>query len=266
MMIAMVPRVLSVLFAGAAMLAAQAPVITSGGVLNAAAVSAGDPVAAGSLISIFGTNLAAAQQAADSIPLSTSLSDVTSVQINGTAVPLTFVSPGQINAQMPWSAAPGTATVVVNRGGASGSQTFQVAAVSPAVYFYQTGGQFYGIALNVDDYHLAWPQNLVNGLPSEPAQRGHALLIYANGLGAVDPPAPMGDKTGATLRNVTTPVTVMIGGVQAQVLFQGLSPDFVGVNQINVMIPDTAPTGDTVPIQIVQGGVTTTSRVVIAVR
>ena len=82
----------------------------------------------------------------------------------------------------------------------------------------------------------------------------------------MDPPANTGDKAGAVLRKVTTPVSVLIGGVQAQVLFAGMSPDFVGVNQVNVIVPASAPTGSAVPLQIVQAGATTSNQVIIAVR
>jgi uncharacterized protein (TIGR03437 family) len=59
--------------------------------------------------------------------------------------------------------------------------------------------------------------------------------------------------------------TVLIGGQPAQVVFAGLSPQFVGVNQINVAIPASTPTGNAVSLQISLGGVTTSAAVTIAV-
>src|SRR6185369_10567194 len=91
----------------------QAPVVSDNGVVSATG-AAGKPVSPGSLISIFGTGLAAAPATADTVPLSTTLSD-SSVTINGTAAPLSYASPTQISAQVPWSVQPGTAAIVVSR-------------------------------------------------------------------------------------------------------------------------------------------------------
>jgi uncharacterized protein (TIGR03437 family) len=63
---------------------------------------------------------------------------------------------------------------------------------------------------------------------------------------------------------VTLPV-VLVGGIQAQVLFSGLAPEFPGVYQLNVVLPPGVPTGDAVPIQLQIGGITSTDRVTIAV-
>jgi len=68
------------------------------------------------------------------------------------------------------------------------------------------------------------------------------------------------------LRSTNTSPQVPIGGVPAQVLFSGLSPQFVGVNQINVVVPQGTATGDAVPLQIQIGGITTSDKVTIALR
>ena len=80
------------------------------GVVNAASYSS--PVAVGSIVSIFGSNLATVTQSAssDESPLPFSLGG-TSVSCNGIPAPLFFVSPRQINAQVPWSIKAGTATL-----------------------------------------------------------------------------------------------------------------------------------------------------------
>jgi uncharacterized protein (TIGR03437 family) len=81
--------------------------------------SVSQSVSPGSIISIFGSGLAAGLSVANSIPLSTALSDVSSVTINGMPAALMSVSDGQISAQVPWEVVPGPATVVVNRSGSS---------------------------------------------------------------------------------------------------------------------------------------------------
>jgi uncharacterized protein (TIGR03437 family) len=67
------------------------------------------------------------------------------------------------------------------------------------------------------------------------------------------------------IRNTLTQPTVLIGGVAAQVTYSGLSPQFVGVNQINVTIPAGTPTGNSVPLQIQVNGDTNSNVVTIAV-
>jgi uncharacterized protein (TIGR03437 family) len=250
---------------------AQTPAVSEGGVVNGASFAAGQPITAGSLVSIFGTNLAAATALADSIPLSTSLGNVT-VTFNGISAPLLAVIHGtsndQINAQVPWDvlqgATSGTASVVVTSGGAaSAPAAVQVGPFSPGVFSLQFGvGQ--AIAINSDGT-LAAAAGSVPGLQTHPAPIGSMVIILATGLGAVDPPVANGQNSLDQLRTAITTPTVLIGGVPAQVTFAGLSPQFVGVNKINATIASGTPTGNAVPVQLQEGGITTTDKVTMAV-
>src|SRR5260370_30477729 len=85
---------------------ASAQTIQPNGVVNAAGSGHSTIVAPGSLMSIFGSGLAGALSIANSIPLSTTLDEVNSVTIAGTAAPLVFVSSGQVSAQVPWGVSP----------------------------------------------------------------------------------------------------------------------------------------------------------------
>src|SRR6478672_13149821 len=99
---------------------AQTPSVAAGGVLNGASFDRNMPVTPGSLISIFGSNLAATTAMADSIPLSSVLGGV-NVKVNGIDAPLNGVfhtaDGDQINAQLPWNVPAGSAQVVVTRDG-----------------------------------------------------------------------------------------------------------------------------------------------------
>jgi len=245
----------------------QTPSVSPGGVINAASgASVTGPVAPGSLVSIFGSNLASGLAQADSIPLSTSLNNV-SVSFNGIPAPLLFVSGGQINAQLPWnilsSGTTGTANVVVTRSGqASTSQSLQVGPFSPGIFAVNN----IAIAINADGTVAAAP-GAIPGLNTRPAKIGDpaGLVILCTGLGATDSIPANGAASLDKLRTATTTPTVLIGNKPATVVFAGLSPQFVGVNQINVAIPAGTPTGDRVSIQISVGGVTTSSDIVMAV-
>jgi uncharacterized protein (TIGR03437 family) len=92
------------------------------------------------------------------------------------------------------------------------------------------------------------------------------LVILGTGLGAVTPAIADGASAADGLRTTNTTPEVLIGGVPARVLFSGLSPQFVGVNQINVVVPQGTTTGDAVPLQIRIGGITTSDKVTIAVQ
>src|SRR5580704_5513138 len=127
----------------------QTPVVGQGGIENAAGLGNTTTIAPGSLISIFGTNLASGLSIASSATLSTALGDVDSVMINGTPAPLQFVAGGQINAQAPWELIPGQATVVVTRAGvASPPVSVVVGSYSPALYGFDLGTQ--AISINLD--------------------------------------------------------------------------------------------------------------------
>lgn len=199
-------------------------------VLNGASFAAGQPITGGSLISIFGTNLAATPAGADTIPLSTHLGGVSLVQFqNGNTkidAPILFVGPTQLNVQVPWGIVPAgtsaTVKLVVNSNGNLPSATVQVAPFSPGVFAFNNK---FAIAANFSDGSYPWPVGAVPGLTSHPCKMGDVLVIYATGLGAVmgTPPADGANTGGATISNQVTP-QVLIGGVSAQVPFAWPEP------------------------------------------
>lgn len=259
------------LSASAAM--AQTPVISAGGIANGASFgfAPNNAVTPGSLISVFGTNLASSTAAADSIPLSNSLGGV-SVMIGGIPAPLNYVchlcvggAGDQLNIQMPWGVQGTTAQVVVtNNSASSAAASVAVAQFNPGI-FSVNDGVGVAIAFFVDGA-LAAPSGSIPGLTTRPAKVGDTLQILATGLGAVDSSVADGANSLDKLRNTLTKPTVLIGNTAAQVAFSGLSPQFVGVNQVNAVVASGTPTGNTVPLQFQIGGLTTTNQVTIAVQ
>lgn len=251
---------------------AQDPAIASGGTINGASFQVGQAVAAGSLVSIFGSNLASSVQSADSIPLSTSLGGATVTFQSDSAsftAPLLFAQPGtssQINAQVPWELTPAagetqTVNVVVTRDGvASAASPVTLTTAAPGLFAFGTNA----VAVNNSDGTLAWATGAVAGVNSHPAKAGDFLILYATGLGPVDSSIEDGHNSLDKLRNTVTLPTVLIGGVPATVLFSGLSPQFVGVNQLNIQVAEGTPVG-TVPIQIQMNGITSPNTITMAV-
>jgi uncharacterized protein (TIGR03437 family) len=254
-------RTFALLFVCAGLALGQAPSISDGGILNGASFTKGQAITPGSLISIFGTNLASKLAQADTIPLSNSLGGVSVLFINGNTAkntPMLFANGTQLNVQVPWDLIPAGSSanvkvIVTANGVNSNTETVALAPFSPGVF--ASNGM--AIAVNNSDGTLAWPAGAVPGLATHPAKPGDVLIVYATGLGAVaDPPAD-GQNSLDKLRTTLVTPQILIGGVSAQVGFSGLSPQFVGVNQINVTVPEVAA-GNTVPFQIVLGGITTT--------
>ncbi len=263
------------LTAGAAPARAQAPVIMTGGIANAA--SGNLPVAVGSLISIYGSNLSSVTDVDTAIPLPPTMDGVR-VTVNGVAAPLWFVSSGQINAQIPWEALASTppttntstAQVVVSTtaGGASAPASVTIAPAGPGIFTFNYGsGQ--AIAYNYSDGSFA-SATPIAGYPTVPYRAAkindpNPLVIYATGLGAVSPPVSDGapPPTGV-ISYVVAPVTVLVGGVPVTVQFAGLSQD-PGVYQLNVTLPTGTPPGNAVPLQIQMNGITSRNDVTIAV-
>jgi len=244
------------------------PVVSAGEVVNAASLLRGLPVAPGSLVSIFGSELASSRATAASVPLPDSLGGV-SVTFNDLDAPLYFVSPRQINAQLPWAvlnagATSGTASMVVRRGEAvSQAIPVQVGPVSPGIFSIGFGvGQ--AIASN-EDGTLAAPVDSIPGILSQPARIGNTIIVLATGLGVVDPRGIDGQASLDMQRRTLATPTVLIGGAESQVRFSGLDPHSPGVYRITVIVPQITP-GDRVPIQIRLGGITSTDLVTIAVR
>jgi uncharacterized protein (TIGR03437 family) len=234
----------------AGVLAAQAPAIADGGVLNGASFVKGQAVAPGSLVSIFGTNLAASLAINSSATLSMSLNNVT-VSAGGVTAPLGFVSTNQINAQIPWDALKGqqqaTVAVSVTNQQTSAPIQVQVTQLAPGIFTIPNG---VGNAVVVNpDGSVAAPTGSIPGLPTKPAKRGDGVFFYATGLGAVDSPIADGANSLDKLRHAVNPITVVVDGIAITPIFSGLSPQFPGVNQINFVVPGGARSG-LVPIQI----------------
>jgi uncharacterized protein (TIGR03437 family) len=235
-----------------------APLLT---LVNAASSAPG--MAAGSIASAFGFNLALSEAAAVSTPLPTSLAG-SSVQFGSWPAPLFFASSTQVNLQIPWELAAQTqASVVITAGGDTSLQTVNLVRYAPGIFAANGAGTGQGIVLQAGTTLLAAPI-ATGGLP---AAQGQYLTIYATGLGPVTNQPATGQPAAASgpLSITTVPATVTIGGVAATVTFAGLAPEFVGVYQVNVQMPAGVASGNAIPLTLTIGGVTSNT-VTIAVQ
>ncbi|MDZ7640188.1 MAG: hypothetical protein U5J83_18370 [Bryobacterales bacterium] len=219
-------------------------------VVNAASFQARWPVAPGGLASAFGTFTGATQGSPTMVPLPTSINGV-ELRVNGVAAPLLFVSATQINFQVP-AATPitvtsltTTVTVEVRVGGSVvASGTMAVAPASPAMFVADLADPLApGAILNQQSQFVA-------------VRRGEVIQIFATGAGT-DLSSPVIDGTAAgsaPLVDTTKKPRVFIFQQEATVEFSGLSPEFVGLWQINVKVPENASVSGTVPVQIFYDG------------
>jgi uncharacterized protein (TIGR03437 family) len=225
------------------------PAITPGGIVNAASYAAGAALAPGSIVSVFGSFPLYAPVQASSLPLPPSLAGV-SVNAGGFSAPMFFAAGGQVNLQIPWElGGQSQATIAATAWGqTSPALTVNLGPFSPGIFSINGQGSGQG-AIQDTSYRLVDSSN--------PAEAGSTVLIYCTGLGAVTNQPPTGFAAPASpLAETTTKPTVLIGGAPASVQFSGLAPGMVGTYQVNAVVPSGSATGDTVPVAISIGGIT----------
>ena len=225
------------------------PTISPGGVINAAAADAGTPVAPGSYISIFGAGLSDTtnQATAAILPLAIDYVNVSfDVPSAHISVPgrLTYVSPNQVNVQVPWELQGQTTAQVKVTIDYSPGNVVLVPLSDYAPAFFETGA---GVVAALDSgYRVIGSGN--------PARRGQVVQLYANGLGPVTNQPASGDPAPSSpLSWTTTKPVVTIGGQQADLSFWGLAPGFAGLYQINATVPAGLAPGNQ-PITVAIGG------------
>ena len=217
------------------------------------AASYGNKVAPGSMISLFGTHLATASGSASSFPLPTSING-TQVFLNGEAMSLLYVGDdtggfGQVNFIMPDSIAAGTVEVLVLSG--DGSTTLGIATIedqAPGVFTLNQTGSGLPIAITTTDgvnYSLVWNQSF-QPVPITVGAAGQETFLTLFG-------------TGWRHRSALSAVTVTINGVAAEVTYCGSQPDFLGLDQMNVVIPPSLAGTGSVSIVITIDGKTANS-------
>ncbi len=219
------------------------------GLVNGASFSGTQPLAPGAIVSLFGVHLAPATETPTQLPLVTT-AQTTKVLINGIQAPLYFVSFEQLNLQVPYEVAPGLATVQVMRGDKVGNQiSAPVETRSPGIFRW--GIQEYGIITNYTQQSnytqqtcplpraIACPAPLV----STPARAGDVLVIWSTGLGPVTPSvatgaaAPLEPLSEVSPRPMVRLETSTFAIRRVPASFAGLTPKFVGLFQVNALLP-----------------------------
>jgi minor extracellular serine protease Vpr len=209
------------------------PAVSTGGVTDGAGF--GQNVAAGSIISLFGTALGGVGVQASTIPLPTDLAhSVVTITSGGTTseAPMFYSSSGQLNLQLPFTAIGSTSATVSLEGVKSSTVSFPVAGAAPGVFNYGGG---IGVVLHANN-------SLVTA--ANPAAANETVVIYCTGLGTVIPAVTSGFAAPSSPLSQTPQFpTVTVGGQTAGVQYSGLASGFVGLYQVNAMLPSNLAAG-----------------------
>lgn len=218
-------------------------------VVNAA--DGASAVAPGGLISIYGQQFSPVNMATKEIPVPTALAD-SCLTVNGMPVPMLFVSPNQINAQMPFEAVGNVTMILRTPGGVSDNYNTVVLPGAPSVFRASVPGMDSAVPTIVRDKN----SELVT--PSNPVHKNDVVVVYLTGLGATFPSVDTGvPGPSDPLASAMITPKVTMGDVSLPLIYAGLAPGEVGVYQINVKVPPNVPTGLSVPFSITQGGFST---------
>jgi uncharacterized protein (TIGR03437 family) len=216
------------------------PSITS--VINLADGSAA--IAPGGLVSVLGNELSRVTVANNELPVPTTLGEAC-LTVNNVLAPLFLVSPGTINAQLPFEVSGSASMVLRTPGGTSDPFTFNVFPTAPAVFHTGSAGPDTGLAT----IYRAKNHDLVT--LSNPVHPEDYLTIYVTGLGRTSPAVATGAPAPADpLAIATQEPVITLGGVVLPIQYAGLVPGLVGVYQINVYVPQQVPRGMEVPLTI----------------
>ena len=245
------------------------PTFPSAGITNGASFRPGG-TPGGAIASIFGLNLTSADEA-DVTPLPTELAG-TSVRIGGILAPLFGVARldgyDQINLQIPFElvlaaassprptqAQPFVEVVVTSNGVSNAPVLMLLAPAQPGIFLLD--------GVNGAIVHGADPLQVVSA--ENPAARGETVVVYATGLGAVQDPPASGEPASLTSLSPTIPAfaSATVGGMPARVDFSGLTPDYVGLYQVNLVVPQDAPAGSVDVVITINGAASNTAKMVV---
>lgn len=249
------------------------PTISSGGIVTASAFGGYTAAAPGSYLEIFGSNLSDTtvdwSSSFTNGVAPTSLGGV-SATVGGQRAFISFVSPTQVNLQIPSTVstqrelnivltAKGQTTAAypmrINNtaGGLLAPASFRV---NGRQYVYATKGNTGTVVSN----------GTIPGLPTANAAPGDVLVLYGTGFGTVSPfSVAYAGAVADRVAELNSRLSIRIDGIEAQILYQGIAPGFVGLYQFNIVVPPDVTSGDK-QLVVTQNGVATSQTLFIPVQ
>jgi uncharacterized protein (TIGR03437 family) len=204
--------------------------VSIGSVANPATYSTA--VSPGMVVAVFGTGLASATSTASGTPLPYSLGGV-SAAVNGIAAPLAYVSPTQVDIQIPYEVGAGPAVLGIDNNGQIAGFQFQISASAPGI-FADAGGYL---------------------VPTPAVPRGGTTTLLLAGAGEVAGQIQTAySPSSAGTYSPLLPLSVTVGGEPVFLQTVGLNPGQVGVTQVKFTLPASVPAG-VQPVVVTVGGV-----------
>jgi len=247
------------------------PQPTISGVISAGDFGGFSAIAPGTWIEIYGSELASttrpwttADFTGNSAPIAL---DGVQVTIGGQSAFVEYVSPGQVNAQVPSNIGTGSLPLTVTGGNVTSAPVnVTVNATQPGLLAppsFKIGGNQYVVAQFGDGTYVL-PAGAIAGVSSRPAQPGEEIVIYGIGFGPVVPNIPAG-QIAIGESQLSAPLQALFAQAPAQeVRYDGLAPNSVGLYQFNLVVP-AVPDNDLVPLTFTLGGVPATQTLYTAV-
>jgi uncharacterized protein (TIGR03437 family) len=222
------------------------PFVDKGGVKNGVGDTPEQIVAPGSVISVVGINLAPGEEHGPAAPLKQSLAGV-SMRVAGMLMPLFFVSPGQINAQLPFEIGEGPQTLTLSVPGKPDLKVdFMVSRNAPGLFSTAAGDVAYAMAAHADGSAVTL---------DSPAVKGETITLFGTGFGPYLANAPDGfalpSDPGYLLAD---PVELVVNGADVTTSYAGVAAQKVGINALSFTIDDSMPQGTNVPVKVKVNG------------
>jgi uncharacterized protein (TIGR03437 family) len=224
----------------------KSPYLGPAAVQNAVGATPDGTVAPGSVVSIFGQNLSVSTAASQSNPLPQALAG-TSVMVDGRLLALMYVSPQQINAVLPPDLPEGQHTITVSGAGLTNvSGDFTAVRNAPGLFPQWINNKQFVTATHADGSAVT---------QSAPAQAGETITVLGTGFGPCQTDPVYGFPVPASPLDplIDTP-QASLGGANIPVAWAGCAAGYEGFDSVQVVIPQDAASGASLPFQISVNG------------
>lgn len=225
----------------------RTPYVAPAGVRNAAGETPQTGIASGSVASIMGASLAAEVLAANSNPLPQTLGDIT-VRLSDRLLPLFYVSPDQINVQIPTGLAPGDYSLTAKwEGHPEVSAAFSIVRNAPGLFTRIVDDRSFVVALHQDGTFVT---------AESPARRAETITIYGTGFGPYTKPALDGFALPESMvLPLVDKLEIVAGDQVLQPVWAGAATGFVGATIVRMRIGDELPAASAVECKVRVNGV-----------
>jgi uncharacterized protein (TIGR03437 family) len=222
----------------------KAPYLSPSGVVNGAGATPVAAVAPGSVVSIFGLNLAATVASGPTSPMVQTLGGLTAT-LGDRVLPLFFVSPTQINFLLPADAATGAATLTVSIVGQPDTTApITIAQDAPGIFGQSASGQTYAVAFHADGTQVT---------AGSPAAAGEALTVYGTGFGPTSTPRLYGMPAPAGIE-LTDPIAVQLNDQTITPTGATVVAGSIGIDSVEFVVPAGLPPASNATLTITVNG------------